>query len=713
MSTVVSCPSCTQPLPPSVASCFACGLPLTGDRAAALWQVDLQIAALRVRREQLLSGLRHPDDRRTSETSWSEQGTLRLSAAPDRSVVPAGAADADGEPVRRRETWHGQQILLAAGALLVLVAAVVFLAVTWSVIGVNGQVTVMGLVTILAGAASLRTRRRGLGATAEALAVITVGLAVVDIAAAQALNLVGLAHVDPTRYGAVAAAVLALAITALASRSLTIHSYPVAAVLSAAAAPALLLVGLDSGPAVTSLVCLLAAGIFAALLLGLPSTWSPAWAPLVVAAAGYLVTCLLVALPQVFVGDLTGSGGACAVVALVAATAVGWVSQVYRGLTTAAEHPLLAGTAVVALVAIITGLGWHADPTAVLGCVVAAAAAVNAGWVAWRSRGLRTHPLGVLALVLQLVAAAGLVGAGVADRADVDRHSAGWTALVIALVATAVSAAATARRQPAVRTVAGGYAAALSLLAAHTAGWPSGPVATTVAVTLTAVLVAAAAGRLRDQPLELVLAIVAGLGTLAAALTSLDGGAPLLAFVLAAGGLTALGYGVLPGRGWVALLGVAGCSTATWVLLLDSGVSIVEAYSLPLALLIAIVGFVRLHRDPDAPSWLTLGPGLAAAMLPSAVASIADDNLARPLLVLAVSAVVLVVGVMTRWQSPVVVGSVAITVVAVAQLAPYAVGLPRWLTFGTLGIVLLVLGARYEQRRRNASQAAHWIAALR
>ncbi|MET0695131.1 MAG: hypothetical protein ABWY56_14450, partial [Propionibacteriaceae bacterium] len=61
---------------------------------------------------------------------------------------------------------------------------------------------------------------------------------------------------------------------------------------------------------------------------------------------------------------------------------------------------------------------------------------------------------------------------------------------------------------------------------------------------------------------------------------------------------------------------------------------------------------------------------------------------------------------------PVVIGTVALLIVAVAQLAPYAVGLPRWLTFGTVGLALLVLGARYEQRRRNARQAAHWVATL-
>jgi len=56
---------------------------------------------------------------------------------------------------------------------------------------------------------------------------------------------------------------------------------------------------------------------------------------------------------------------------------------------------------------------------------------------------------------------------------------------------------------------------------------------------------------------------------------------------------------------------------------------------------------------------------------------------------------------------------VALVIVSVSQLGPYAVGLPRWLSFGVVGLALLLLGARYEQRRRNARQAAQWMAHLR
>ena len=55
----------------------------------------------------------------------------------------------------QQRSWSGQQVLLATGALLVVTAAVVFLAVAWSALGVAGQVAVMALLTVAAGALSL------------------------------------------------------------------------------------------------------------------------------------------------------------------------------------------------------------------------------------------------------------------------------------------------------------------------------------------------------------------------------------------------------------------------------------------------------------------------------------------------------------------------------------------------------------------------------
>ena len=732
MPTLVSCPSCQQPLNPPAAACASCGLPLTGQHAAALWQVDQEIAALQANREKLLDALRASAPPHAAVGASTGIRTWRLATSADPQHPTSGEAeavhrDAQGTsgpttprpavsrsgPDRHRDTWHGQQILLAAGALLVLTAAVVFLAVSWSVIGVNGQVTVMALATVLAGAACFRAARRGLRATAEALAVLTVGLAVVDVSAAYALNLAGLHDVDFDSYSAVAAVVLAVGFAAVGSQQRNLRTFPIAAVMALSVAPALTVAALSPVESVAAILCFAAAELFVVVRQLAGRWWSFARLPLLVVAGAYLLATWALAIPDVYLSPFLGAGGAGAVIALAAAAVTGWRAGLHRSLAAARMHPLMAASALAAAALTVTGLVRNADDTGVAGCGAVVLAAAAAGYLAWTRRALGQHPLGVVALALQLVAAFGLLAAALSDQGDFGRHSDSWVALTAALVVTAVSAAATSRRQLRVRVLASGYTAGLALTAAYTASGPSGPVVTVIAITVVALSLALLAARCGDQTLEIVLASFAAVGMLGAAGVGVGHGARLLAFVLAAVGLAALAYGTLPRRGNVALLGVAGCSAATWVLLLDSNVRVVEAYSLPLAALIALVGLVRLHREPSTPSWLTLGPALSAALLPSAFVSTTDDFLFRPLIVLAVGAFVLVAGVMTRWQSPVVVGSVTVLIVTVAQLAPYADSLPRWLTFGTLGLLLLVLGARYEQRRQNARQAARWVAALR
>ena len=51
--------------------------------------------------------------------------------------------------------------------------------------------------------------------------------------------------------------------------------------------------------------------------------------------------------------------------------------------------------------------------------------------------------------------------------------------------------------------------------------------------------------------------------------------------------------------------------------------------------------------------------------------------------------------------------------VTVGRLAPYAPLLPRWLTLGTAGLLLLVLGATYDHRRRQAREAVAWVGQMR
>lgn len=132
-------------------------------------------------------------------------------AAGARSPVGVG-------PGGRRAGAGVQSLLLALGALMLIVAATIFAAVVWDRIGALGQVVTMTLLT--AGVAGLAVRLSGrLHGTAEALAVVAAGLLVVDALAAPLLGLLPRAWLEvPSVYPAAVAAALAAVLVAAARR---------------------------------------------------------------------------------------------------------------------------------------------------------------------------------------------------------------------------------------------------------------------------------------------------------------------------------------------------------------------------------------------------------------------------------------------------------------------------------------------------------------
>jgi hypothetical protein len=606
-------------------------------------------------------------------------------------------------------------VLLAVGALLVVVAASVFLAVGWDVIGVGGQVAVMALVTVGAGGSSVVLARRGLRASAEALAVLAVALALVDAAAAQWLDLAGLSRVDGWGYAAWVTAGLALVLVAVSGPLLehTVVTYRLAAVLAATVAPLLGLVAAEPSGLAATVVCALVAALAGVGSRRLARGWASYRRPLTAVFGGYLVlTWLLV--PAVAVDQpLLGEGGLTYAVGLVVVAGAGRAADLHAGLRRAgATHPVLAITTLlgaalqVVAVAAQSGLAWVA--------LLAVAAALVPALAAGTTADLATARVGVVAAAAQLVTfGALLVSAVVAPETTGDG---GWAALTAALAGACCGAAMVAARRPRWRCWSGGWAAAAGAAAVAAATAPLGLPGNAYAVAAAAGALVAVTAGLRAR-LELVVggvAVLTALVAVALAASAVPGpsGLPPLAPVLAGLGLAALAYGIRPRRGRVAWVGVLLCSAGNAVRMSASDVTVVEAYSLPLAVLALAVGLVRLRRQPDSPSWLTVGPAVSAGLLPSAFATVGDPSLTRPVVVLAVAAAVMVAGITFRWQAPFLSGALAASVVAVAQLAPYAVGVPRWVSFGTVGLVLLVLGFRYEQRRQDASHAARWVAGL-
>jgi hypothetical protein len=143
---------------------------------------------------------------------------------------------------------------------------------------------------------------------------------------------------------------------------------------------------------------------------------------------------------------------------------------------------------------------------------------------------------------------------------------------------------------------------------------------------------------------------------------------------------------------------------AIWLLLAIVRVALPEAYTLPFALLALITGLIFLKRKPDLGSWVAYGPALVAGFGPSLAITLASDSppLRRVLLIVAGVAAV-AIGALRRQKAPVVVGAVVTVIATLHELILLAKSLP-WpillVLFAGAGVLLVGLGATYEQRRR-------------
>ncbi|MCX5379387.1 SCO7613 C-terminal domain-containing membrane protein [Streptomyces sp. NBC_00091] len=430
-----------------------------------------------------------------------------------------------------------------------------------------------------------------------------------------------------------------------------------------------------------------------------------------------------------------GAVAGLAAVAVVLVSRAVVLREVWAATT---PHPGGPGPALVVVLLLAAGALWW--PAGVLPRPVAGAAAVVCAWAGLFVAPvlLGPAPAAVFAAQLGVTAAAGVValraparavGRGVAvaaagcaaagalnvSLAALDGRVATFAVLGLlgagcALGAAHRAAAAPVRAGCAVGAV--GYAAvtvvALGALAGLAAPWCGVAV---LAVPAGVVALAPRLGRVRVAAE----AAAAGAGVLAVVLAA--GDAPVLALVLALDGVLCAGAALRRERralGWAAgALFVA----ATWVRLGASGVAAAEAYTLPVSVLALAVGLLRRRREPVVSSWAAYGPGLGASLLPSLVAVWSDPYWPRPLLLGGAALVVTLAGAHRRLQAPLLLGGATLAAVAVHELAPYVVQvvgvLPRWLPPALAGLLLLVVGATYEKRLRDARRLREALGRLR
>ncbi|WP_328539790.1 SCO7613 C-terminal domain-containing membrane protein [Streptomyces sp. NBC_00344] len=308
-----------------------------------------------------------------------------------------------------------------------------------------------------------------------------------------------------------------------------------------------------------------------------------------------------------------------------------------------------------------------------------------------------------------------LAGAFAVSMAATEEESATFAVLAVLLVAFAGAAAAPAAL--AIRTVtacaAVVYATGLAGASGAALGLP--PHRTALLVLAVPAVVAGLAARLRRHPLALPAeTAAAAAGLVAVALAA--GDTASLALVLALGAVITAGTAVRPERRAVGFAAPVLFVLATWVRLADSGVTVPEAYTLPVTVPALAVGLLRRRSDPQASSWTAYGPGLSATLLPSLFAAWGDTHWLRPLLLGAAALGVTLTGARLRLQAPLALGGAVLALDAVHELAPYLVqvagALPRWLPPALAGMLLLAVGATYEQRLRDARRLRDRLARM-
>ncbi|MEV7115567.1 SCO7613 C-terminal domain-containing membrane protein [Streptomyces anulatus] len=381
------------------------------------------------------------------------------------------------------------------------------------------------------------------------------------------------------------------------------------------------------------------------------------------------------------------SGAALRGAAGAGALALGWGALLLAGVVldapyavaVAGETALVGGLLALAVRGAGSGRGASAVPvTALVGAV---SGAVSVGLLSLASEGAAYAVFGALAVLF--------AGATVRVGAEVPR--------AVFAVASVVWS-----------TVLTGFAGRSLDLDPHEAA----PL-----VLLVPALTVLLGARLRRNPVALPVELTGALGALVAVGLAVSD-APFLALVLALCGVLAAGAAVRPERRPVAgCLAAALFVLATWVRLAASEVSFPEAYTLPVTLPALVVGALRRRRDPEASSWTAYGPGLGATLLPSLAVAWTDTDWFRPLLLGVAALVITLLGARYRLQALLVLGGVVLALDGLHELAPYvaqvAGALPRWLPPALAGLLLLVVGATYEQRLRDARRLKDALGRMR
>lgn len=667
------CPACFTAL--SAAVCGHCGLDLGHPAAAELREASAQVGAALDRRLELIGRIRYETAQRVKQLAQQAQHEVAAAAiaaaapvvpdaqapdgtAPDALAAPAAAAvpappavaapaapvvgpsasgaapvvpvasgvPAAAPPVPAAPPKPGitaQAVLLTVGAILLGIAAIAFLVFAFVAFGLLARtLIILGITAAAIIGASLLARRR-LPAAAETVAALGVLLVLLDLWAAQALNLAGLGAAPPLLYWGVAL-LLAAAGFVLWHRLTRLRAPNLVAYAAAAPGAGLLLAGAFPGtlqPETTAYIFFIGLGIGAFVHLLAERLSRTAAAPIPERVIALCLGVLAVALAGLMALSVERQWAAAPVVALVIVGALalahlllvardstlstfGYPFAALAGLTLAAAAvptalrldsaefglivPLLVATAVALAFETVhrkrpgsrpfaTIAAWCAAGVAALSALASAAAALGHTSLTLLS-ALRGGPWSLSPDAVVAPPSAGALNPILALAATV----------ALATIVWAITGALRARRAPLV--VAAGAilllaVPLLSVLWAVVAGW--------LALAVIAVVLLIVARRRGSHSAWLLVPAVAG------------GIALTLSYTLSWAGEHTWQLGTI---GAIVVLLAARWSVT---------VSATRAVLLGLAVLLALIGALAtgLWLAPAAPAWVQLPAALAAIVL--------------------------------------------------------------------------------------------------
>ncbi|WDZ85084.1 SCO7613 C-terminal domain-containing membrane protein [Micromonospora cathayae] len=311
-----------------------------------------------------------------------------------------------------------------------------------------------------------------------------------------------------------------------------------------------------------------------------------------------------------------------------------------------------------------------------------------------------------------------LVGAGLAGLVPTRATTlAGLGLMLVAAVVVGVAGRSAAVR-PAGWIVATLTATGFALTAASAGDLPLRTTAFAVLAVAVLALVTAArlAGRRPGESLVLdASAQAVALTALLLTVGSLRHAAVVCTLWGAVVALRSLRPGESIGRRW-GFATIAGASElfGGWLLLAAGQVALLEAYTLPAAALAVLAGVVAMRTRTGLTSWPALGPGLAAALLPSLVSVLfaPDPQPWRRLLLGAGALLVVLAGAVRRWQAPVLSGAATLALLALHEAIRSWDLVPRWIFLAVGGFALIGLATTYERRRRDLARLRSLVGRL-